>query len=187
MMGDSGLNLPNAISLGRLLLVPLAIWLILGGRYGAAFWVFVAAGVSDGLDGFIAKRFNLRTRLGALLDPIADKALLVSVFVALFWRDVLPSWLVILVVFRDAMIVGGFLLLMAMAVPRQVDPLYISKLNTLVQITLVAFELARLGLGAEAHAATTLLIWLTALTTMLSGFSYLVRWARWLSNSEAAL
>jgi cardiolipin synthase (CMP-forming) len=74
-----------------------------------------------------------------------------------------------------------------MAVPRQVDPLYISKLNTLVQITLVAFELARLGLGAEAHAATTLLIWLTALTTMLSGFSYLVRWARWLSNSEAAL
>jgi cardiolipin synthase len=186
-MGGSGLNLPNAISLGRLLLVPLAIWLILGGRYGTAFWVFVAAGVSDGLDGFIAKRFDLRTRLGAMLDPIADKALIVSVFVALGAAGELPSWLVILVVFRDAMIVGGYLVALAMGAPRQIDPLYISKLNTLVQITLVAFELARLGLGAEARTATWLLIWLTGATTTLSGFSYLVRWTRLLSGSEEAL
>lgn len=82
-MSRLGLNLPNLISLGRLLLVPLAIWLILGGHYAAAFWVFVAAGVSDALDGFIAKRFDRRTRLGALLDPIADKTLLVSVYVTL--------------------------------------------------------------------------------------------------------
>ncbi|HEU0156882.1 MAG TPA: CDP-alcohol phosphatidyltransferase family protein, partial [Stellaceae bacterium] len=69
-MSRLGLNLPNLITLARLLLVPLAIWLILDARYGAAFWIFVAAGVSDGLDGFIAKRFDRRTRLGALLDPV---------------------------------------------------------------------------------------------------------------------
>jgi cardiolipin synthase len=186
-MGRDGLNLPNLISLARLLMVPLAIWLILGGRFGAAFWVFIGAGVSDGLDGFIAKRFDLRTRLGALLDPIADKALIVSVFLALGWRGALPSWLVILVVFRDVMIVGGWLLLWAMSAPRQPDPLYISKLNTLVQILLVGFELARLGLGAEARVATTVLVLATAVTTTLSGLSYLVRWARVLARTEEAL
>lgn len=186
-MGGSARNLPNAISLGRLLLVPLTIWLMLGGRYGVAFWVFAAAGVSDGLDGFIAKRFDMRTRLGAMLDPIADKALIVSVFLTLGAAHELPVWLVILVVFRDAMIIGGYLLLSAVGTPRQVDPLYISKLNTLVQITLVAFELARLGLGAEARMATLLLILLTAATTALSGLSYLVRWARIVSRSEEAL
>ena len=83
-MSGLGLNLPNLISLGRLLLVPLAIWLILGGAVMALpFWVFIAAGISDGLDGFIAKRFDRRTRLGALLDPVADKVLLVSVYVTL--------------------------------------------------------------------------------------------------------
>ena len=186
-MGGSALNPPNAISLARLLLVPLTIWLMLGGRYGLAFWVFVAAGVSDGLDGFIAKRFDMRTRLGAMLDPIADKALIVSVFLALGAAHELPVWLVILVVFRDAMIIGGYLLLLAIGAPRQVDPLYVSKLNTLVQITLVAFELARLGLGAEARMATTLLVLLTAATTTLSGLSYLVRWARIVSRSQEAL
>jgi cardiolipin synthase (CMP-forming) len=186
-MVGSALNLPNAISLGRLLLVPLTIWLMLGGRYGVAFWVFVAAGASDALDGFIAKRFDMRTRLGAMLDPVADKALIVSVFLALGAAHELPAWLVILVVFRDAMLVGGYLLLLAIGVSRQVDPLYVSKLNTLVQITLVGFELARLGLGAEARMATSLLILLTAATTTLSGLSYLVRWARIVSRSEEAL
>src|SRR6202035_4268592 len=109
MMSGLGLNLPNLISLGRLLLVPLAISLILDGKYWAAFWVFVVAGISDALDGFIAKRFNRRTRLGALLDPVADKAMLVSVYVALGLVHELWTWLVILVVFRDVMIVGGFL------------------------------------------------------------------------------
>src|SRR5579863_2406624 len=177
-MSRVGLNLPNLITLGRLLLVPLAVWLILGGRYGAAFWVFVVAGVSDGLDGFIAKHFDRRTRLGALLDPIADKALLVSMFVALGAAGEIPTWLVILVVFRDLMIVGGFLLLLAIAVPNRADPLYISKANTLAQITLVAFELARLGLGFNAGVATEVLVLLTAATTLASGLSYLVRSAR---------
>jgi cardiolipin synthase (CMP-forming) len=186
-MSRLGVNLPNLISLGRLLLVPLAIWLILGGRYGVAFWVFVAAGVSDALDGFIAKRFDRRTRLGALLDPVADKALLVSVYVTLGLAHQLWTSLVILVVFRDVMIVGGFLLIQAIAAPKHYDPLYISKINTGLQITLVAFLLARLGLGTASSMVDVLLSLAVVATTVLSGLSYFVRWARILARSEQVL
>jgi cardiolipin synthase (CMP-forming) len=184
-----GRNLPNLITVGRLLLVPVVIWLILDAHSGIAFWVFVGAGISDGLDGFIAKRFDWRTRLGALLDPIADKTLLVSVYVTLGWAGVLPTWLVILVVFRDVMIVGGFLLIQTTAAPKRFDPLYISKLNTLAQIALVGFALAQQGIGFGAWAVR-LKFCLTsgvAATTVLSGLSYLVRWARILSRAEHAL
>jgi cardiolipin synthase (CMP-forming) len=183
------LNLPNLITLGRLLLVPLAIWLIIEEYYGTAFWVFVGAGLSDGLDGFIAKRFNRRTRLGAMLDPIADKTLLVSVFVTLGWAGALPKWTVILVVFRDVMIVGGFLLIHTTAAPKRFDPLFISKLNTLLQIALVGFVLARqgIGLGAGAMRLEFGLTLAVAATTVLSGLSYLVRWARILAHAEETL
>lgn len=186
-MSRLGLNLPNLISLARLCLVPLAIWLILGGRYGEAFWVFVAAGISDALDGFIAKRFNRRTRIGALLDPVADKALLVSVYVTLGLAHQLWTWLVILVVFRDVMIVGGFLLIQATAVPKHYAPLYISKINTGLQIALVAYVLARLGLGSDAGLPDRVLGLAVAATTLLSGMSYLVRWGRILARSEQVL
>ena len=179
-----GINLPNLISLGRLLLVPLAIWLILRSRYGAAFWVFVVAGVSDALDGFIAKHFNRRTRLGALLDPIADKTLLVSVYVTLGWANQLWSSVVILVVFRDVMIIGGFLLIQAFAAQKRYDPLYISKINTGLQIALIAFVLARLGLGADWGNVDVVLSCAVIVTTVLSGLSYILRWTRILSRSE---
>ncbi|MFZ3238323.1 MAG: CDP-alcohol phosphatidyltransferase family protein [Stellaceae bacterium] len=181
-----GINLPNLISLGRLLLAPLAIWLILAGRYGTAFWVFIVAGVSDALDGFIAKHFDRRTRLGALLDPVADKALLVSVYVTLGLAHQLWTSLVIIVVFRDVVIVGGFLLIQAFAVPKKYDPLYISKINTGLQIALVAFVLARLGLGADAGGFDIALSYAVIATTVLSGLSYVVRWARILARSEQA-
>ena len=181
-----GLNIPNLITLSRLMSVPLMIWLIVGERYGVAFWVFVAAGISDALDGFIAKRFDCRTRLGALLDPAADKALLSSVYVALGIAGCLPNWLVILVVFRDVTIIGGFVLFQSIAVPRNFDPLYISKVNTLAQIALVGYVLGRLGLGFRDGMLTDVLVMVTAATTVLSGLSYLVRWARILSGAEQA-
>jgi cardiolipin synthase len=181
-----GLNVPNLITLTRLMSVPLMIWLIVSERFGAAFCVFAGAGVSDALDGFIAKRFDCRTRLGALLDPAADKALLSSVFVSLGIAELLPNWLVILVVFRDVTIIGGFILLQNIAAPRNFDPLYISKINTLVQISLVGYVLGRLGVGLPDGLLTGTLVWLTAATTVLSGMSYLVRWARILSGSEQA-
>ena len=193
-MSGLELNLPNLISLARLLMVPLTIWLIVAGSYGIAFWILVAAGISDALDGFIAKRFDRRTRLGALLDPVADKAMLVSVYVALGMAHELWTWLVILVVFRDVMIVGGFLLVQAVAAPKQYAPLFISKINTGLQITLIGFVLARLGLGEGLGWFSVLLGWFSfvlslavAATTLLSGLAYLIRWARILARSEQAL
>jgi cardiolipin synthase len=181
-----GLNAPNLITLMRLALVPVAVRLILTQRYGAAFWVFVAAGVSDALDGYIAKRFDLRTRLGALLDPAADKALVVGVYLTLGLAGQLPAWLVALVLLRDVLIVLGFVLIRSAGAHRDFDPLYISKVNTFLQIALVAFVLARLGLDIEAGPATKLLIAATGTTTVLSGMSYLARWARILLRSEPA-
>jgi len=180
------LNLPNLITLARLLSVPLTIWLIFNGRYGAAFWVFIGAGLSDALDGYIAKRFDRRTRLGALLDPTADKALLAGVYVSLWLVGQLPGWLVGLVVLRDFLIVLGFVLIQTTAAPKRFDPLSISKLNTLVQLSLIGFVLAQ-GLGIEAESVKWLLIAAAALTTVLSGLSYLARWARILAGSERAL
>ncbi len=180
------LNLPNLITLARLLSVPLTIWLIFDGRYGVAFWVFIGAGISDALDGYIAKRFDRRTWIGGVLDPAADKAMLAGVYVSLGLAGQLPGWLVALVVLRDFLIVVGFFLIHATAVPRQLEPLYISKINTLVQITLVGFVLARLGLDIETGPATWLLIAAAAATTVASGLSYLVRWARVLMGSAQA-
>jgi cardiolipin synthase (CMP-forming) len=178
MMSGLELNLPNSISLGRLLLVPVAAWLIIHDRCGVAFWVLVAAGVSDALDGFVAKRFDRRTRFGAVLDPAADKAMLVSVYIALgVTQQVLP-WLVFLIVFRDAMIVGGFLLIQAIAAPKDLDPLYISKINTGVQIIFAGFVLARAGLGLDPGWSDFILSFVVAATTISSGLSYVVRWAR---------
>jgi cardiolipin synthase (CMP-forming) len=177
-MSGIELNLPNSISLGRLLLVPAAAWLIINGRCGIAFWIVVAAGISDALDGFVAKRFDRRTRLGAVLDPAADKAMLISVYIALgVTQQVLP-WLVVLVVFRDIMIVGGFLLIQVIAAPKHYDPLYISKINTGVQITFAGFVLARAGLGIDPGWSDFVLSLLVAAMTISSGLSYLVRWAR---------
>lgn len=178
------MNLPNLITLGRLLSVPLAVWFVLNGTVAPAFWLFVLAGLSDAVDGFIAKRFNRRSKLGALLDPIADKALLVSMFVTLGISHVLPNWLVILVVFRDLLIVGGFMLAVALTQPIRWEPLVISKLNTALQIALVAAVLGRLGLGVMDGGLVDGLVYAVAVTTVLSGTAYLVRWARALAGSE---
>jgi cardiolipin synthase (CMP-forming) len=181
------LNLPNLITLARLLCVPFAVWLIFEGHYGAAFWVFVVAGLSDAIDGYIAKNFDRRTRLGALLDPLADKALLTGVYLSLAVTGMLPVWLVVLVVLRDGLILGGFLLVHATGAPRKFDPLFISKINTGVQIALVGFVLARQGLELDGPVVADVLILACAMTTVWSGMSYLARLARLLFRSERAL
>jgi cardiolipin synthase len=181
------LNLPNLITLARLLCVPFAVWLIFEGHYEAAFWVFVVAGLSDAIDGYIAKNFDRRTRLGALLDPLADKALLTGVYLSLAVTGMLPVWLVVLVVLRDGLILGGFLLVHATGAPRKFDPLFISKINTGVQIALVGFVLARVGLGLDGDLLTWLLVRAAAVTTVWSGLAYLARLGRLLFRSEPAL
>jgi cardiolipin synthase len=179
------LTIPNLITFSRLLAVPVAVWLVLDGYYAAAFWVFAAAGVSDAVDGYIAKHFDSRSRLGALLDPLADKALLTSVYVALAVAGRLPSWLVFLVVLRDTLILAGFFWIQANGAPRRFDPLFISKINTLLQIALVGFVLGDLGLDIHTGSVVTLLITAVAVTTVVSGFWYLALWARVLVRPDA--
>jgi cardiolipin synthase (CMP-forming) len=169
--------LPNLISLARLLAVPLAVWLILTDRYGIAFWVFVAAGVSDAIDGFIAKHFGARTVLGGYLDPLADKALLVSVYVTLGYRGQIENWLVILVVFRDVLIIGGAILYQTMTQSLKMQPLFISKINTAAQIALVAILLGKLGLDVvNDYGLTAALVYVVAASTLLSGGAYIAIW-----------
>ena len=169
--------LPNLISLARLLAVPLAIWLILQDRYGTAFWVFAAAGVSDALDGFIAKQFGLRTVLGGFLDPLADKALLMSVYVALGYREQVETWLVILIVSRDVLIIGGAILYQTVTQSLTMQPLLVSKINTAAQITLAVLVLAKLGLGmVHDYGITDAMTAIVAATTVLSGGAYVAIW-----------
>src|ERR1700709_2299414 len=130
-------NLANIITFGRLCAVPLAFWLVLGRRIGDAFVLFVAAGLSDALDGWLARRYG-GNAIGALMDPVADKALLVTMYITLATIGALPAWLAILVVFRDLLIVGGICVLAVLGHPVTIRPLYISKLNTVMQILLIA-------------------------------------------------
>jgi cardiolipin synthase len=178
------MSLANLVTLARLLAVPVVIWLILNGDLMTTFWVFVAAGASDAIDGFIAKHFNQRSQLGALLDPIADKTLIVSLFVTLGIAGHLPNWLVIMVVFRDLLIVGGFLLAAALTQPINWRPLLVSKLNTALQLVFLAVLMAQLAFQFDDRGAIAALTYCVAATTILSGAGYLVRWGRGLTGAE---
>ncbi len=170
------MNVPNVITLGRLLSVPLVVWLILVEQLTAAFWVFVAAGVSDALDGFIAKRFDSESEFGKFLDPLTDKALLVSVYVSLGQAGYLEVWLVILVVFRDAVIIGGAILFQAVTRSLSMQPLMISKVNTAAQIVLASIVLGGVGLEVDTGPLVPAMVYAVAVTTLVSGGVYVVIW-----------
>jgi cardiolipin synthase (CMP-forming) len=178
------MNLPNAITIARILSVPVLIWLIVSGEYLLAFWLFVLAGVSDGVDGYIAKRFDQRTELGAYLDPIADKLMLVSIYVSLGLLRVLPPWLVILVATRDIMIVGGVVLAALLQQPVKVKPLLISKLNTAAQIVLAGLVLAVLGFGLPSRELVLVGSLIVAGLTIVSGTQYVLTWIRNMASSS---
>lgn len=172
------MTIPNIITMARFLAVPAIIYALAHGQMTFAFALFVAAGISDGIDGFIARQFNQRSELGAWLDPIADKLLIVSVFVVLGVTGDFPDWLVILVVSRDVLIVGAVILASIMDQPMEADPILVSKANTAAQILLVAsklFELAfEVSLGPVLAIATTAV----AVLTILSAASYFRIWMR---------
>ncbi|WP_336489047.1 CDP-alcohol phosphatidyltransferase family protein [Methylobacterium nigriterrae] len=165
------MTIPNLITIGRLILVPFVVAMIGQGEWGLAFAGFVVAGLSDAVDGFIAKRFAMRSELGAILDPLADKALLVSIYVALAIQGALPGWLAIVVVSRDAMVVAAILVAWLMARPLAIRPLAIGKLNTAAQIAFAALVLGSRafgsGLGGTEGWASAALAVLTALSAAL--------------------
>jgi cardiolipin synthase len=172
------MTIPNMITIGRLILVPLVIAMIVQGEWQAAFGLFVLAGVSDAIDGFLARRFDMRSELGAYLDPVADKALLVSIYITLAISGVLPPWLAILVVSRDVMIVSAVILSWVLENPVEIKPFIISKLNTAAQIAFAAGLLAAkafgVGLGGWFDAA----LWVVAALTLASTAAYLAFWSR---------
>ncbi len=172
------MNLPNIITLGRILLVPVIVWAIASNQMTVAFVIFVVAGVSDAVDGFLAKRFNMTTEIGALLDPVADKALLVSIYVALGISGDIPRWLVILVVSRDFMIVGAVIISWILDNPVPMKPLMVSKLNTVAQVAFAALVLASLGFGFSTAPYEIVLMLCVTVLTLLSVSFYLVEWAR---------
>src|SRR6201992_239958 len=173
------------ITLGRILLVPIIIWAIASDQMALAFAVFVIAGVSDAVDGFLAKRFQMTTELGALLDPLADKALLVSIFIALGIWGAIPRWIVILVVSRDIMIVGAVIVSWLFDKPVAMKPSMVSKLNTVAQVAFAALVLGSLGFQFSSSPYDLILIILVTILTLSSVFLYLVEWIRHMGTIEA--
>src|SRR6202042_1746701 len=136
--GKRRVSIPNIITLGRILLVPVIIWAIASNQMEIAFAIFIVAGVSDAVDGFLAKRYNLTSELGALLDPLADKALLVSIYISLGIWGAVPRWIVTLVVSRNIMIATAVIFSWLFEKPIPMKPLMVSKLNTVAQVAFAA-------------------------------------------------
>lgn len=180
-MTEKPVTIPNLITLFRFFLVPGILFALLTHRVEWAFAGFLLAGISDGVDGFIARQFNQRSKLGAYLDPMADKILLVSVFLMLGYMGELPLWLVVSAVARDVLIMGAVLLSTIMSNPVEMRPLFVSKANTAVQIILAAVVLGELAFSTETFMRQ-LLIYLSGLLTVASAGAYLVGWLRHMSG-----
>jgi len=169
----------------RAVLVPFVFWLLVAGHTKAAFVLFVFAGVTDALDGFLAKRFNWQTELGAYLDPLADKLLIVSIFIALGSLQELPLWLVIAVVSRDIMIVIAVLVSWLTGHPVSMQPFWVSKANTFAQLTVAAVVLADVGFGLGLGMLRTVLVWTTGLLTVASFAVYMRAWLSHMSRYDS--
>jgi cardiolipin synthase (CMP-forming) len=174
--GYSEMTIPNLITVARLFAVPAVVYAMLLGEIGLAFVLFLLAGISDAVDGFIARHFNQRSELGAYLDPIADKLLLVSVFVMLGFIGELPLWLVVIVVSRDVMIVAAVVLSTLMRQPVEMKPIMVSKANTALQIALALLVLAELTFEWRIGDLRTILVFVVTALTVLSAAAYLRDW-----------
>ena len=174
------MNLPNLITISRLLLTPYIVWLLLIESYFLGFIFFLISGISDALDGFIAKRFNQKTLLGSYLDPIADKFLIVSAIVLLGYNGYVPIWLIIIIVSRDIAIFGAVIISWMLGTNLRIEPLIISKINTFLQLFYIVMTFAVIlnnqflkELILSIHDVTTYLI---AVSTILSWLFYLRVW-----------
>jgi len=170
------MNIPNLITLLRIMLVPVIVILLIQGSFFHALIVFIVASLSDALDGFLARVLKQQTVLGAYLDPIADKALLASSFVTLSVLHVIPSWLAVIVISRDFIILLGILVLSIMSINVEIRPAFVSKITTAMQLITVLLVLSipcfRIGISEIWIQAA---YWITALLTILSGLNYIMR------------
>ncbi|MDX1516491.1 MAG: CDP-alcohol phosphatidyltransferase family protein [Woeseiaceae bacterium] len=170
--------IPNAISLLRIALIAPILWLIVEENYQLALILFIAAGFSDGVDGYLAVRFNWKTWLGALLDPIADKLLVAGLFLTLAWVGLIPVWLTAVVIARDIVIIGGAIAYHLLIRRVEGEPTRVSKLNTALQLLFLLFVLSRAGLDWPDPITLTVLGAATLVTVVISGVDYVVQWSR---------
>lgn len=175
MQPSSNWTIPNLITIFRIILVPVFVMLFIDQRFGAALLVFLIAGMSDGLDGFLARVLRQRSQLGALLDPIADKLLLITAYFCLGFEGLIPNWLAVLVISRDLMIVGGLALLQfwGVDVRTRIHPTWLSKFNTCGQIVLIVAVLAKYSLALPWAGLIQLLVITVSVSTVLSGAHYI--------------
>ncbi len=170
------MTIPNFITIGRLMIVPLVIMMIVQGNWQIAFALFVIAGISDAVDGFLARRFAMHSELGAYLDPVADKALLVSIYMTLAILNIIPAWVAILVISRDIMIVSAVLLSWLLENPLEMRPFLVSKLNTFAQIAFAAVLLAARAFDVDPGIWFAVSMWTVAALTVASAAAYLAFW-----------
>jgi cardiolipin synthase len=176
--------LPNAISLMRIVLVAPILMLILQGSFGWALALFCIAGFSDGVDGYLAKRFDWHTRLGALLDPVADKLLIAGTFITLAYTQDIPLWLAAVVILRDVVIVVGATAYNFLVRPVEGEPTRVSKLNTALQLLFLLFVLSRAGFGWPEEISITVLGASVLITVVISGVDYVWSWSRRARHGE---
>jgi len=169
-------QLPNLISVARMLLVIPVVWALLNQEYSLALVLFAVAGISDAVDGFLAKHYSWQSRLGSILDPLADKLLLVSSYLALAWVGLIPVWLVAAVLLRDLLIVAGAVLLHFWMGRYEMSPSLVSKLNTVFQIVLVLAVVLYHGAYAFNPWIVQMLIYIVLATTLVSGLNYVWVW-----------
>jgi cardiolipin synthase (CMP-forming) len=181
-MALRAMNTANTLTMLRFVMVPMVIVALVNESWLIAFVAFVTAGITDAVDGWVARRFDQRTELGAYLDPLADKALLVSIYITLAIEGLLPSWLAVLVVSRDIMIVGAVILAWVIDKPVEINPLKLSKANTFGQIGLAALKLGSLAFALEIDRAIAFGVYAIAALTVASMAAYLAAWFRHMAD-----
>jgi cardiolipin synthase len=170
-------DIPNLISIVRILLVAPVVWSLLDGRYELAIVLFAVAGISDAVDGFLAKHYHWESRLGGILDPLADKLLLICTFVSLAWLAMISWWLVGLIVFRDLVVMGGGAIYDRLIARVEAQPSWSSKLSTTLQIVLGVLALLHLGVYPLPVALFHWLELAVAAAVIVSGIGYVLEWS----------
>ncbi len=179
------MNIPNFLSLLRIILVPVIVIFLIQGLYAKALIIFVIAGITDALDGALARLLNKQTELGSFLDPLADKILLSTSFISLAIFGLIPSWLAVIVISRDFIILLGLLILSMMSVTYEIKPVFVSKVTTTMQIATVFFALLLKTVTYDRISYDWIIIlsWMTATFTIISGLIYIMKGIKFINRT----
>ena len=179
------MNIPNFLSLLRIILVPVIVIFLIQGLYAKALIIFVIAGITDALDGALARLLNKQTELGSFLDPLADKILLSTSFISLAIFGLIPSWLAVIVISRDFIILLGLLILSMMSITYEIKPVFVSKVTTTLQIATVFFALLLKTVTYDriSYDWIVILSWLTASFTVFSGLIYIIKGIKFINRT----